>query len=143
MTKNSFAHWGQIQRKVVSISGHIPGDRPSDTWHPNTDVCEGEKGLAVRVELAGVAREDIEVHLEQQLLRITGIRPAPTCPMGKPNYKYRQMEIEYGRFIREIRLPFPVDGGAVHAHFHQQVLEIELPRATKKTSIPVDVKVES
>ena len=44
-------------------------------WIPNTDVYATDDGLVVKVELAGMRREDLELAVEGNRLLITGQRP--------------------------------------------------------------------
>ena len=48
-------------------------------WVPNTDVYVMESGLVVKVELAGMRSEHLEIIVEGNRLRISGSRP-DGCP---------------------------------------------------------------
>src|SRR5678816_37763 len=64
-------------------------------WVPNTDVYVTDDLLVIKVELAGMRKEDLELTVEGHRLTITGHRPdgcrAPKC-------KFLVMEINYGSF---------------------------------------------
>ena len=50
------------------------GDRlRGDRWLPDVDIFETDEGVVVRVELAGVRREDLRVTVDGRTLKISGI----------------------------------------------------------------------
>jgi len=57
----------------------------------------------VVMEVAGMKAEDIQVTFDQDILRIGGFRGEPSSPQNP----LHQMEIDYGRFQRTLRIPFP------------------------------------
>jgi HSP20 family molecular chaperone IbpA len=71
-------------------------------WEPPIDVVESTNELRVTVALPGVPAERIEVHLDNDLLAICGVRPPPAC---SHTAVIRRIEIPYGRFERRIALP--------------------------------------
>ena len=108
------------------------------TWTPNTDVYETVDHLVVKMELAGIEREDLEITLEERLLLVRGYRKDP-CRQRQQRCSFRQMEIDYGFFERRIIIPHTVDGHHVRATFHNGFLHIELPKA--ECSEPTTVTV--
>src|SRR5688572_26172886 len=75
-------------------------------WAPNTDVYSTDDGLVIKVELAGMRREDLELTIEGNRLRISGHRP-DGC--RSPKCKFLVMEIHYGSFESVIELPSGYD----------------------------------
>ena len=70
-------------------------------WSPNTDIYVTDDGLVVKVELAGMRREDLELTVEGRLLKISGQRP-DGCRTAKCTFL--AMDINYGAFERVIEL---------------------------------------
>ena len=103
------------------------------SWQPRCDLAETAAAIIVEVELPGVKRQDVQVEVEGDILRITGERRATVQRRG---WQYHHTEQSYGRFARELRLPRTVDREAIHAHFRAGVLTITLP---KKTTPPASV----
>lgn len=99
--------------------------------HPPTDVCECEQGYVVRMELAGVSSEDVEVHLSGSVLTVRGCRPDPSIAGRKA---FLQMEIDSGPFSRQITLPGPIDAEQAEARLEDGMLEIRVPRAAETRS---------
>ena len=103
------------------------GGTPRHGWHPATDVCETDDAIVVRVEVAGVRPEDIEVVLEdEQLLTVRGMR---RDSMADKRRGYHQMEIHYGMFQRHVYIPKAVNAEGARARYEQGFLEIMLPIA--------------
>ena len=48
---------------------------PTAHWVPNTDVYATDNGLVVKVELAGMRSDNLEITVEGNRLRISGNRP--------------------------------------------------------------------
>ncbi len=97
-------------------------------WQPLTDVFEYNAHIVVRMELAGVRAEDIQIVLDNaRLLTISGVRRNP-CRGRRPSCYY-QMESNYGAFQRSIQLPKPVDAEGAQAGFDGGFLDVALPIA--------------
>ena len=76
----------------------------SSAWEPPIDILQSGQELRITIALPGVTAQDIEVSLDGQLLRITGIRRLPQTGRGAV---IQRLEIPHGRFERRIRLPSP------------------------------------
>lgn len=136
MTKHFIAQWIHIHRR---LSGE--GSEPhGGAWSPNTDVYESADDVMVKVELAGVDKESIQISLDGQMLVIAGTRRDPYGGESTAGYRFRQMEIEYGPFQRAIQLPYPVDGDRATAQLQNGILKIRLPRA--REPVPTRISVE-
>jgi HSP20 family molecular chaperone IbpA len=93
-------------------------------WRPPTDVFETDLEFVVLVELAGMRGVEISVTLDEQLLRIRGTRPESSGARA-----YHQMEINYGDFALEVRLPVPIDRERIDASYSDGFLRVLLPKA--------------
>jgi len=110
-------------------------------WTPNTDVYETTDHLIVKMEIAGIDRDDLEITVNDRLLLVRGYRKDP-CRQKQHRCSFRQMEIDYGYFERRIVIPRSVDGSNVRAKFHNGFLHIELPKATTSEHTTVTVIIE-
>ena len=61
------------------------------SWSPNTDVYELDGGLMIRVEIAGMRREDLQLKAEGNLLRISSARPDQTRPLQSKFYSWKSI----------------------------------------------------
>ena len=92
---------------------------------PRIDVSETNGTVEVTAELPGVAEEDVDVTLTDDLLTIKGEKKSETEDTQK---NYHVVERSYGAFQRSIRLPFEVDPKQVDARFEKGVLKVVLPK---------------
>ncbi|MCX8156655.1 MAG: Hsp20/alpha crystallin family protein [Verrucomicrobiae bacterium] len=93
-------------------------------WVPNTDVYTTDEGLVIKVELAGMRREDLSLCIEENRLRISGNRP-DGCRAPKCNFLV--MEINYGRFENVIEIPSGYDLSRATAAYVNGFLRIDIP----------------
>ena len=100
-----------------------PGDSEAH-WTPSTDVYVTETGLVIKVELAGMRKEDLQVVMDGSKVKISGHRPdgcrAPKC-------KFLLMEINYGAFLSVIELPDGYDLQNAKAAYQNGFLRIDVP----------------
>jgi len=105
--------------------------RPSGRlWYPSADVYQTPDGWLVKVELAGVSAEDIEIDIQGNLLYIAGTRRDKTCAVG---VSYHQMEITYSRFEKSLQFPNAIEGASVEHNFDNGLLIISLWKEEEKT----------
>ena len=108
------------------------------SWVPSVDIYETDKhDLVLRAELPGMAREDIEVIVENGTILIKGEKKFD--PEVKDEH-YRRIERSYGTFHRSFTLPNTVDAANVSAEYKNGVLTITLP--FKEEAKPRTVNVE-
>jgi HSP20 family protein len=107
-------------------------DSYSETyWVPNTDVYVTEGGVVIKVELAGMRKEDLELTVDGNRLKISGHRPdgcrAPKCT-------FLVMEINYGAFESIIELPPGYDLSQARAQYQNGFLRIDVPEPGQTSS---------
>jgi len=95
-------------------------------WFPAADVYSTPEGWLVKVELAGVSAEDIEIDIQGNVLYIAGARKDKSCAVGTT---YHQMEITYSRFEKTLNFPASIEGAAVEHNFENGLLIIHLKKA--------------
>ena len=92
----------------------------------------------IKVELAGMIREDLELTIEENRLKISGQRP-DGC--RSPKCKFLVMEINYGTFESVIELPPGYDLSQARAAYQNGFLRIDVPMASnvkpKKLSVTI------
>jgi HSP20 family protein len=105
--------------QVPRFLGQRRGFRPNADSYRTRDPHE----LTVLVELPGVDPESVAVVVGERTLVISGERPRPNA-FGRV---YEQMEIEYGPFLRQIRLPEDVNPAGARAEYDRGILQVSLP----------------
>lgn len=93
-------------------------------WVPNTDVYATDSGLVIKVELAGMRSENLEITVEGNRLRISGTRP-DGCRAQQCNFLV--MEINYGAFETVLELPPGYDLSLAKAAYLNGFLRIDVP----------------
>ena len=116
-------------------------DSYSETyWVPNTDVYVTEGSLVIKVELAGMRKEDLELTVEGNRLKISGQRPdgcrAPKCT-------FLVMEINYGVFESIIEVPAGYDLSQAEASYQNGFLRVDVPELTPPLSKTISVSNHS
>jgi HSP20 family protein len=97
---------------------------PETHWVPNTDVYVADTGVVIKVELAGMQRENLELVIEGNRLKISGQR-GDGCRTGQ--CKFLVMEINYGAFESLIELPPGYDLNQAKAAYQNGFLRIDVP----------------
>lgn len=130
---------GQIQQEMeMAFRSLISGARTTGgmqvgAWRPPVEVYEVEDALVVTVEIAGITEEDLNVEIDESLLRIAGNRPFPD---GNRRRIYHQTGIQYGEFEAEVFLPFAIALDDVEAGYENGILQVRLPRAQATRIVP-------
>jgi HSP20 family protein len=96
------------------------------TWGPALDVVEKEDSYIVKASVPGVAPEDVEITLTDNVLTIKG-ETKEDKEDKQENYHVR--ERHYGSFMRSITLPTTVEADKVEAVNEQGVLTLTLPKS--------------
>lgn len=93
-------------------------------WLPSADVYQTPDGWLVKVELAGVSTEDIEIEIQGNVLYIAGTRRDQMCQAV--GVSYHQMEITYSRFEKTLQFPASIEGASIEHNFDNGLLIIRL-----------------
>jgi HSP20 family protein len=98
--------------------------RPSGRlWNPAADVYRSGDGWIVKVDLAGVCSDDMEISLSGSSMRIRGCRKDTFYREG---FIYHQMEITYSRFEKQIQFPCEIKEDSVGYDYRDGFLIINL-----------------
>jgi HSP20 family protein len=97
-------------------------------WVPNTDIYSTDEGLVIKMELAGMRSENLQITVEDNKLCISGQRP-DGCRAAK--FNFIAMEISYGPFENLLELPPGYDLTRAKASYLNGFLRIDVPRVVK------------
>ncbi len=95
-------------------------------WDPHIDVYETSDAFVLKIELAGVKKENVKIQMTNRIVNISGKRD-DDCEEVREHFHLA--EISYGHFSREINLPDDLDSEAVSAGFKNGILRIFIPKA--------------
>lgn len=102
---------------------------------PPVDIYENEEGLVVMADLPGVAKENLDVRVENNLLTIRG-KPSHLAP-GDPIYR----EYELVNFFRQFELNDKVNQSKISAELQHGVLTLRLPKAEEAKPRKIEIRV--
>ena len=92
-------------------------------WQPLADIYRGTRGWLIKLDLAGVQIEDVELHTSGRQLIVQGLRRDRSILGGHRAYS---MEIAYNRFQRNIELPCNIEGAQIFTEYDNGMLLVHL-----------------
>ena len=103
--------------------GHEDRQRThASAWVPATDIfaCDGD--LVIRIEVAGLRPEDVEITLSHDVLTVSGVRRTELGTEGDDSFYIR--ERFHGLFRRAITLPEGTSDSQIEAEFYDGLVEV-------------------
>jgi HSP20 family protein len=108
-------------------------------WIPKMDIFARGDDLVIRCELAGIAREEVDISFEHDALTIFGERTGAPDEEGTTYYV---RERQYGPFWRTINLPEGIERSSVTASLEDGLLEITVAGgAARQEPARIDIQV--
>lgn len=106
-------------------------------WSPPADLVVSEHEARVLLELAGVPRESIQVHIRGRLLEVSGRRE----PLREPDdTHYHRAEIYFGDFRRIVELPWDADASNIEAHIKDGMLRVRVQRSPAPQVTEIEIE---
>ncbi len=93
--------------------------------NPPVNIFEKDREMVLIAELPGVKKEDVNIEVKGNTLRLSGER---TIKYGE-NISYHRVERNSSKFDRTLRLPINVEADKVNAEYKDGLLILSLPRA--------------
>lgn len=117
--------------RELGRTGYLPGQGErqrthATAWVPTADIFARGRDLVIRIELAGVREEDIDVTLSGGVLMVSGER---TGDPDEDEVSFYTHERFYGPFRRSMTLPEGVGEGSISASYEDGLLEITVREA--------------
>ena len=98
---------------------------PGRYFIPYADIYETEEALAVLLEMPGVEKQDLDVGLENGVLRVDGRIDFSKYKDMEPVYS----EYNVGHYARSFALSDQIDQEKISANLQDGVLTLTLPKA--------------
>jgi len=127
----------EVERMFRDVFEGSRAPATAGAFAPALDVEETEDGFTLFIELPGVAAEDVEITLEENVLTVSGER---VFYADKEPSEFRRVERSFGRFHRAVRLPDRVDGEHVQADYRDGLLTITVPKAEEAKPRRIEVR---
>jgi HSP20 family molecular chaperone IbpA len=111
------------EQNVVARKQEAPGEAPF--LLPPVDVLEDEGGITLYADLPGVARENLDLHIDGENLFIDG-----KITLEMPNeMEATHVEVGRSRYRRVFALSREFDTAKLTADLKQGVLKLRIPKA--------------
>lgn len=107
---------------------------PAETWQPAINLSEDDASYCLVVDLAGVKGEELDLRTDNNAVILTGERETPQPPEVAGTVRMHLMEIDHGRFCREIKLPDDANidnADAIEAAYRGGFLWVKIPKKTR------------
>lgn len=108
---------------------------------PPVDIrTTADHSLIIEVDLPGVSKDAVSVHIENRTLTIKGERKREAVT-EETNDKFQRSERIFGTFVRAFALPDTADTSKVTAEYKDGVLTLAIARAEETKPRAIEVKV--
>jgi HSP20 family protein len=124
---NLFNQFNDEMNRYFTLTREGAANQEHD-WTPAIDIREEDNRYLLAADIPGVARENVDITLEEGVLTVKGDRKMESGVSGEG---YRRRERIHGTFMRQFTLPDTVDAGSISAAVKNGVLEIEIPKQEK------------
>jgi HSP20 family protein len=124
-------HFRELREAMLQQSQHYNLIQPAAPWRPLMDIHETPDAIAVKIELAGMREEDIEISLYPNALVVTGRREDDFD--HDETICYHEAQLRYGPFRADVLLGVPIQQEAAEATYQNGFLRILLPKAATVT----------
>ena len=140
MARREVDEWfWQVGSELHRISEELASGRPKvasgRAWEPRIDLIEEETRFLLKAEIAGVKGDEIQLLYlpEQHSLLLRGYRDEEDYSDGMRT-GIHQLEIFYGEFQKEVRLPnIPIDPANIKAQYRNGFLLVTIPKLDQVT----------
>jgi len=105
-------------------------------WTPAVDIYETKDTVVVNVEAPGMAKEQFNVEVKDEVLTIKGDRP---FARDVAREQYHRIERAYGRFRRSFILGTAVQTDGITANYVNGVLVVVLPKVEEAKPKKIEI----
>jgi len=109
---------------------------PVRVFVPTADIYETQESLIVNLEMPGVDKERVSIHVEDGILQVEGQLDFAQYEGLQPVYT----EYNIGNYSRNFRLPNQVDQTKIEAQMKDGVLSLMLPKVEQAKPRKIQVK---
>jgi HSP20 family protein len=124
-----------MDRELDRLMGSVFGEG-SHPWVPAMDIKETEDRFEVTLDLPGLESDDLELSVDDGLLKVKGERSTSS---EETDERFHKVERRYGSFARTVRLSRAVDVERIEASFDKGVLTITVPKREEARPRTIEV----
>lgn len=129
----------QEMRHDLNRRWEEPGSATTSFWSPPVNIRETSDELHLSVDLPGVQRADISLHVEGNTLYLKGER---RWESEAQEGEFHRIEKAYGHFERTFLLPAGVQREQLKATLKDGVLTLRLPKSEDLKRKAIDIQIE-
>lgn len=100
-------------------------ETPVSDWAPAVDIVEEKDRFILRADVPGVARDDIDVSMEDGILTIAGERQTDKHEDAGGVKRFERVS---GKFYRRFTLPETANAEGIAARSANGILEVSIPK---------------
>ena len=125
----------QVQQKR-ELENKEEATTPTRTFVPTADIYETNDALTVILEMPGVEKNNVDVRVEDDILRVNGQLDLSKYKCLLPVYT----EYNIGNYSRNFRLSNKIDQNKIAAEVKDGVLWLTLPKAEEAKPRTIEIK---
>jgi len=130
-----FPEFAQMWNRMAQFF-ESAGEGGPDTWMPAVETDETDEAYLVRAELPGMKREDVDIELRGNELRITG----EVKEEEKEEGEGKPLRRRHGKFAYRTSLPADADAEKIDAQLAHGILTVRVPKAAQARSRRIEIK---
>lgn len=128
-----------IGRDMANFMDKMPFGFFGKGFSPRVDIYETGQDVVVKAEIPGVSKEDLNVYIDDNSIRLSGNTKRDTEFKDENTYRSERF---YGSFSRTIPLPVEVKPENARAEYKDGILSITVPKveSSKMKSRRIDIQ---
>ncbi len=128
----------RIQKRMNEVMGEMEVPKmEGNIMMPMADVKETDEAIVVAMDLPGINKEDVDISVTDNELRVVAEKRLETETSDKD---YHKRERTYNRFERVVAIPVAVKGDEAKAKLENGVLEVTLPKEVTTTRKKINIE---
>jgi len=125
----------QVQKKR-EVEKKEEATIPARLFIPNADIYETQNELKVALEMPGIEKNNVEINVEDNILRVQGKLDLSKYAGLQPLYT----EYNVGHYARSFQLSNTIDQSKIAAELNNGVLSLTLPKVEQAKPRTIQVK---
>jgi HSP20 family protein len=106
---------------------------------PRVDAIEGATHFTIVAELAGIAKEDVSITVQNRVLTIKGEKKRAELA---EDVKFLAKGRRFGKFERSFELPETADTNSINAEFANGLLTLTIGKVEQKQPATITVEIK-
>ena len=126
-----------MQTHFPSLQQEFGVDFISKSSYPRVNVTDYSDRLVITAEVAGLAKEDVDITFKDSILTISGHKREE-----KQDGTVIWKELKHSSFKRAFQLADNLQAHKASAKFNNGILDIIIPKADPKTEVSTKINIE-